>query len=121
MNSPTLSKDALVNIGKVISVRGRNVDVLVSKAKNSAIMLYEGEIIRNVSVGGYVKIGKGFSELVGKIDGEFTSEDKNYDSKFYKSERDKIRRVLNISLVGYFEGNVFRQGVKELPLIDNEC
>lgn len=121
MNSKILSKDALLNIGKVISVRGRNVDVLVSKAKNSAIMLYEGEIIRNVSVGGYVKIGKGFSELVGKIDGEFTTEEKNYDSRSYKSERDKIRRVLSISLIGYFEANNFKQGIKELPLIDNEC
>lgn len=121
MNNKVLSRDALLNIGKVISVKGRNVEVLVSKAKNSAILLYEGEIIRNVSVGSYVKIGKGFNELIGKIDGEYTSEEKNYDSKFYKSERDKIRRVLSISLIGYVQRNDFKQGVKELPLIDNEC
>jgi DNA helicase HerA-like ATPase len=121
MNQQILSKDALLNIGKVISVKGRNVEVLVSKAKNSAILLYQGELIRNVSVGGYVKIGKGFNELVGKIDGEYTTEEKNYNSKSYKSERDKIRRILNISLIGYLEGRNFKQGVKELPLIDNEC
>jgi DNA helicase HerA-like ATPase len=121
MSQQILSKDALLNIGKVISVKGRNVEVLVSKAKNSAILLYQGELIRNVSVGGYVKIGKGFNELVGKIDGEYTTEEKNYGSKSYKSERDKIRRILSISLIGYLEGRNFKQGVKELPLIDNEC
>ncbi len=113
--------DAILNIGKVIAVRGRTVDVLVNKAKNTSILLYEGEIINNVSVGGYVKIGKGFSELVGKIDGEFVSEDKNFVSKSYRNEKDKIRRILNISLLGYFDGGNFRQGIKELPLIDNEC
>jgi len=113
--------DAVLSIGKVIAVRGRTVDVIVSKAKNTSILLYEGEIINNVSVGGYIKIGKGFSELVGKIDGEFVIEDKNVAPKSYRSEKDKIRRILNISLLGYFDGGNFKQGIKELPLVDNEC
>jgi DNA helicase HerA-like ATPase len=121
MNQNMLSKDALLNIGKVVSVKGSNVEVLVSKAKNSAILLYQGELVRNVSVGGYVKIGKGFSELVGKVDGEYVTEDKSYNLKSYRSERDKIKRVLSISLIGYLDGRNFRQGIKELPLIDNEC
>lgn len=110
-----------MNIGKVISVSGRTVEVLVSKTKNSSILLYHGEIVKNVSVGSYIKIGKGFSELIGKIDGEFTTEDKTFDSKSYRSERDKIRRVLSIRLLGYLQGREFKQGIKELPLIDNEC
>jgi hypothetical protein len=121
MNQNMLSKDALLNIGKVISVKGSNVEVLVSKAKNSAILLYQGELVRNVSVGGYVKIGKGFNELVGKVDGEYVTEDKSYNLKSYRSERDKIKRILSISLIGYLVGRNFRQGIKELPLIDNEC
>lgn len=121
MTQNTLSKDALLNIGKVVSVSGSNVEVLVSKAKNSAILLYQGELVRNVSVGGYVKIGKGFNELVGKVDGEHVTEDKSYNLKAYRSERDKIRRILSIRLIGYLEGRNFKQGIKELPLIDNEC
>jgi hypothetical protein len=116
-----LELDAVLSIGKVISVKGRAVEVLVNKSKNSSILLYEGEIIRNVSVGSYLKIGKGFSELVGKIDGEFVTEDKMFVAKGYMNQKDKIKRILNISLLGYFENGEFKQGIRELPLIDNEC
>lgn len=116
-----LSRDALLNIGKVISVQGRTIEVLVSKSKNSAVLLFEGEIIRNVSVGGYVKIAKGFGELIGKIDGEYISEDRSAQDKYYRHEKDRIKRILSISLLGYFEGAEFRQGIRELPLIENEC
>ncbi len=121
MQTKKLSLDVVLNIGKVISVKGRTVDVLVSKTKNASILLYEGKIIKNVSVGGYIKIGKGFTELVGKIDGEYITEDNNILNKPYKHEKEKINRVLNISLLGYFENSEFKQGLKELPLIDNEC
>lgn len=120
MNS-LIERDALLNIGKVIAVKGRIVDVLVNKSKNSSVLLYEGQIIRNVSVGSYIKIGKGFSELIGKIDGEYTTEEKNFQYKEYRQEKERIRRILSISLLGYFERNQFQQGIKELPLIENEC
>lgn len=121
MNKIQLELDAVLSIGKVISVKGRSIEVLVNKSKNSSILLYDGEIIKNVSVGSYLKIGKGFSELVGKIDGEYITEDKIFVKKDYMHEKDKIKRILNISLLGYFETGVFKQGIKELPLIDNEC
>jgi hypothetical protein len=113
--------DTILKIGKVISVKGRQIEVLVDKTKNTSHLLFNGELIKNVSVGSYIKISKGFQEIVGKIDGEFISEDKNFASKEYKHERDKNKRILNISLLGYFDVSLFKQGIKELPLIDNEC
>jgi len=116
-----LSLDAILNVGKVISVKGRTIEVLVNKSKNSSIVQYNGEIIKNVSVGSYIKICKGFEELVGRIEGEYITEDQNFKKRSYKQEKEKIKRVLNISLLGYFENQNFKQGVKVLPLIDNEC
>jgi DNA helicase HerA-like ATPase len=113
--------DLILKIGNVISVKGRRVEVLVDKTKNSSHLLFNGELIKNVSVGSYIKISKGFQEIIGKIDGEFISEDKKISSKEYKHERDKNKRILNISLLGYFDVSIFKQGIKELPLIDNEC
>jgi DNA helicase HerA-like ATPase len=115
------SLGSILKIGKVISVKGRQVEVLVDKTKNTSHLLYNGELIKNVSVGSYVKISKGFQQLVGKIDGEYISEDKTFSSKEYKHERDKNKRILNLSLLGYFDVSIFKQGIKELPLIDNEC
>jgi DNA helicase HerA-like ATPase len=121
MNDDSLLKDSIFKIGKVISVDGRMIKVKVDKSKNSSSLLYKGELLKNISVGGYVKITKGFTKIIGKVDGEFVTEDKEFAEKSYKNDGDKINRTLNISLLGFFEGQEFERGIKELPLIDNEC
>ncbi|NGM65431.1 ATP-binding protein [Sphingobacterium sp. SGR-19] len=113
--------ESILKIGSVSEVKGKNIIVKVDKNKNAPHLLYNGRIIKNVSVGSYIKIGKGYNEIIGKIEGEFISEDKNLDNNNYTNHKNIIKRFLNITLVGYIENNVFRQGLKELPLIDNDC
>jgi len=84
-------------------------------------LLYKGELLKNISVGGYIKITKGFTKIVGKVDGEFTHEDPIFSKKEYGSDKEKISRVLAVSLLGFFNGNDFERGIKELPLVGNEC
>ncbi len=115
------SLESILKVGTVTSVKGRFVEVSVDKSKNASHLLFNGEIIKNVSVGSYVKISKGFEQLIGKIDGEYITEDKNFAKKEYAHKKDLIKRILSISLLGYFEGTNFKQGIKELPLIENEC
>jgi hypothetical protein len=67
-----------------------------------------------------VKIVKGFVEIIGKVEGEYTTRDKVYSPEYHKDE-ELISRFLDISLYGHFEGGHFRQGIKEMPLIDNQC
>lgn len=121
MNDKHTLKDSIFKIGKVISVKGRAVDIKVDKTKNTSHLLYKGELLKNISVGGYVKIIKGFTKIVGKVEGEYINEDKYFSKKEYGSEKEKISRVLNISLLGFFSEKEFERGIKELPLIDNEC
>ena len=109
-------------IGKVVSVEGRTIRVKVDKTKNTSHLIYKGELLRNVSVGGYIKILKGFTKIIGKVEGEFVAEDKFYaKDKGYRSERDIVDRVLTVSLLGFFDGERFERGIKEMPLVDNEC
>lgn len=122
MNPDQITDDCIFTIGKVISVKGRTIEVKVDKTKNTSHLLYKGELIRNISVGGYVKITKGFTNIIGKVEGELITEDKLYAQKRgYANEKDKIDRVLTVSLLGFFKGKQFERGIKELPLIDNEC
>lgn len=116
-----MNSNSALHIGKVEAVRGRTIEIRVHKSKNVSHLLFNGQIIKGVSVGSYVKVCKGFEELIGKIDEEFITEDKLISQKDYKQEREKIKRILRVSLIGYFEKSVFKQGVKELPLIDNEA
>ncbi|WP_443946009.1 ATP-binding protein [Pedobacter sp. AW1-32] len=113
--------DSILRIGAVSEVKGKNILVKVDKNKNAPHLLFDGKVVKNVSVGSYVKIAKGYNEIIGKIEGEFISEDKDIEDNNYFNNRNKIKRFLNVILVGYVEKSVFRQGLKELPLIDNDC
>jgi len=115
-----LTRESIFIIGRVFSVDGRIVKIRLNKNKNQSHLLYAGKTVKNISVGGYVKIVKGFVNIIGKVDGEYTSEEKYFNRKYNKEET-KINRMLQVSLFGHFEGSRFKQGIKEMPLIDNEC
>jgi len=121
MNSEHILKDSIFKIGEVVSVDGRKVKVSVNKLKNTSHTIYKGELLKNISVGSYIKIIKGFTKIIGKVEGEFIDEDKRYIEKEYKKESDKIRRTLVVSMLGFFKGNRFERGIKELPLVYDEC
>jgi DNA helicase HerA-like ATPase len=121
MQVDQMPEDAIFKIGKVISVDGRLVRVKVDRAKNTSHLVYKGQLIKNVAVGGYIKIAKGFTSMIGKVDGEFVEEEKQLRDKPYVSEKEKIDRTLYVKLLGFFEGATFKRGIKELPLVDNEC
>ncbi len=121
-NEAQILEDSIFKIGKVISVDGRIVRVKVDKVKNTSHLLYRGTLLKNVSVGGYIKIIKGFTKIVCKVDGEYTTEDKNFSDKTnYTNDKQKINRILNVSLLGFFNEEAFERGIKEMPLVDNEC
>ena len=121
MNDKHAIKDSILKIGKVTSIDGRDVTIKVDKAKNTSHLLFNGELVKNISVGGYIKIIKGFTVIVGKVKGENINEDQYYSKKKYKHEKEKINRNLSVSLLGFFGEKGFERGIKELPLIDNEC
>lgn len=113
--------NSIFRIGQVVSVEGQSVKVKVDKGKNTSSILYKGQIIQNIAVGGYIKIKKGFSEMIGKIEGESITEEKDFAKSAYKSSKEKINRILNIKILGFIENGAFQRGIKELPLLDNTC
>jgi len=120
LDHEVLEQDAVFRVGRVVSVEGRQVRVAVDKLKNSSHLLFKGGIVRNVAVGSYLKIVKGFSELIAKVDGEVIAEDRAASS-VYRRGIDAMSRQLQVSLIGYIEGGRFERGVREMPLLDNEC
>lgn len=118
-NHELLTRDAVFRVGEVVGIQGRTVRIRVDKAKNGAHLIYQGKLLRNVGVGGYLKITKGFAELVAKVDGEEVAEARGDDG--YRSSRDRVERILTVSLIGFISSGQFRRGVRELPLVGNEC
>lgn len=118
MTDSFILKNSIFRIGEIYSVDGRTVTILVDKDKNLSHILYKGELIKNVSVGGYIKILKGFTRIIAKVESEYLKENKNVD-KEYHHKSEEINRFLLVKLIGYFEGNKYYKGVKEVPLIGN--
>ena len=117
-----LLKKSIFRIGEVSSVDGREVSVRVDQEKNRSHILYRGELLSNVSVGGYVKLIKGFNGLIGKIEREYVKEDQAVSkSPEYAQPEERFVRFLSVKMLGYFSGDKYRKGIKELPLIGNEC
>lgn len=122
-------QDQLVNnsvftIGSVFSVKGKDIIVKVNKDKNLPHLFFNGRTIKNVSVGlsNYIKIIKGFTEIICKVEGEYLEEDKYQTSKKYTNEKQKINRFLNVSVFGFYDNDQkFQHGIKEMPLIGGEC
>ena len=119
-SSATCIHDSVFRIGVVCSVNGREVKVRVDRNKNSSHLFYKGTLIKNVSVGSYVKILKGFVPIIGKVEAEYIIE-ANEDIKELVNHEDANNRTLVVKLIGFIDGNHFVRGINELPLIDNEC
>lgn len=112
--------NSVFRVGVVCSVDGREVKVRMDRNKNASHLIYRGQLIKNVSVGSYVKILKGFMPIIGKVETEYIVENKNNERPIHSAE-DSINRILIVKLIGYIDGLRFRRGINELPLIDNEC
>lgn len=114
-------KDSIFRIGEVYAVRGREITVKVDHNKNLSHILYQGELIKNVSVGSYLKIKKGFCRLVAKVESEMLCENKQLDDKSYHSHQEALSRQLIVKVIGYFENGKYFKGIKEVPLIGDGC
>lgn len=110
-------------IGQVIEVRGQKLRIRVFENKNSNILIYQGQIIKNVSVGSFVKIPKGFSNIIGRIEGEYIQETtpaSNNHSRFTR-ESETIDRIIEVSIMGVLNEGRFQRGLIDIPLVFSDA
>lgn len=120
-NNEIVITQSIFKIGKVLSVNGREVRIRVDKQKNLPHIIYKGTLVKNVSVGSYVKIINGYSTFIAKVDNEYIQYDNTNIKADYTSTEDLIYRVLVVNLIGYMTPDRFVKGIKQMPLIDNDC
>lgn len=116
-----MKRDAVLRVGEVTEVSGQNVVVRVDRNKNASDLLFDGDVLKNISVNSFVEIRKGFTSLIGKVDGERLDDITLRNPPPPLQRTDKNRRFLQVSLAGFIEpSGKFRGGLRELPLIGNE-
>lgn len=120
-NEAIISEQSIFRIGEVVSITGREVKIAVDKEKNLPHIFFYGKLIKNVSVGSYLKILNGFDILIAKIETEFINQDNSQEAVNYEEQGHHIKRVLCASLIGYMTNSGFVKSVKTLPLVGNEA
>ena len=120
MSDARLQKEAVLRIGEVTAVSGRRISVGIDADKNLSELFFDGDLIRNVAVGSYVDIRKGFISLIGRVEGENAAPDLKYGDEGKPVAQ--VKRTLTVALVGFLDrSGTFFGGTKELPLVGNEA
>ena len=114
--------DSSLIVARVVEVRGTKIRARVYGDKNEAFLFHDGQLIRNVSVGGYVKIPCGFDHIYGRIEGEIQSELNNAQDGYSARTMggSQIERVIEISVFGVRRGDKFDRGITVLPLVSSD-
>ncbi len=107
-----------LKIGEVSEVQGKAVKAGVYSDKNTEYLNYDGTVLKNVGIGSFVLIRKGFNNIIGKVEGEYIKELSNNERE-YVQMGNEINRIISISILGGFVRDRFIHGLTELPLIGN--
>lgn len=114
--------DSSLIVARVVEVRGTKIKARVHGDKNEAYLFNRGTLIRNVSVGGYVKIPCGFDQIIGRIEGEVQSEQRTTatGNSSRTMEGSTVERIIEISVFGVKRGDKFDRGITILPLVSSD-
>lgn len=107
-----------LKIGEVSEVQGKTIKAGVYSDKNTEYLNYNGTILKNVGIGSFVLIRKGFNNIIGKVDGEYIKESASNERE-YATMGNSINRIISISILGGWARGKFIHGLTELPLIGN--
>ena len=106
----------VLKIGEVCEVFGRIIKAGIYANKNTEYLNFDGAVVKNISIGSYVLIRKGFSNIIGKVEGEYMKEE---FSETPLQNKKTINRLVGIGILGAIENNRFVHGVTNLPMIGN--
>lgn len=114
----------LLLIGEVTEVRGTKVKVRVYGQANEASVFYHGELVRGVSVGGYLRLPCGYDDVIGVAEGDYQQESRAVASEGADGREAPgayLERYVDVSVFGSFSSGRFSRGVEVLPLVRSKA
>ena len=114
----------LLLIGEVTEVRGTKVKVKVYSQANEASVFYHGELVRGVSVGGYLRLPCGYDDVIGVVEGDYQQESRAVASEGADGREAPgmyLERYVDVSVFGSFSSGRFSRGVEVLPLVRSKA
>ncbi|MFJ7371414.1 ATP-binding protein [Lysinibacillus sp. NPDC098008] len=108
-----LAEKAFSKIGKVFEINGRNVIVKVDSHLRKSNLFHNGNIYKNIGIGGLMKIEKDYIVIIGKVIKEYLKEIRVQDNIIEE-------RFLELSVIGNIYQGKLKRGLAELPNLFNE-
>lgn len=108
-----------IKIGKVVEISGVNIQIETIDFYNDLTLIHNFEVYDGVTVGQYIGIIRGPYLLACRIEREYLI-DSLKDPMNEKSSIGRIRRRLEVKLLGYFENGEFQIGVMAYPMVYND-
>lgn len=117
-----VTDDSLL-VGEVSEVHGARLKVRIYADANEAHTFFRGEVVRGVSVGGYIKIPCGYDNVIGIIEGDYQQESRvireTADSRVAPGQT--IERFVDVSVFGVMSKDRFDRGISTLPLVKSKA
>ena len=110
---------ALLRIGSVTAVKTSGIEITVDADKNEPSILYNGDIIDNVTIGKDLVIHRGYRKLVVRVEEEYLTEDRQWRDDEYHRDEDRYTRTLRAILQGELIDGTFERGRTIVPMIGN--
>src|SRR5690554_5154325 len=98
-------------IGEVVSVKGVNIVVEVYEESNKETLFYDGEKFKGVSIREHILVKRGFKNIVALVQGEYL------DERITTDDGKQFVRKVELRPIGYYQGEMFNEGIKFLPMI----
>lgn len=127
MTAHTGTEISSLRIGTVTAVRGRRIEITVDVDKNDSSLIFQGEIISNVSIDSFLIVRRGYAHLVVQVEEEELVENNAWENSAYQRDVDRNTRILKTALLGEFQTDTsvspfqtrFVSGTQTSPLIGN--
>lgn len=101
-----------VQVGEVISVRGLKIILKIYDESNKDTIFFEGDKYKGISIREYIRIQRGFIDIICIVEGEYLDE-----NSFDDNNNPKYIRRVEVKPIGYFHDGTFNDGIKYLPMI----
>lgn len=106
-----------IRVGEVIAVHGTKLVLKINEQSSKETLFYKGEKYKGVSIREYLSIQRGFRDIICIVEGEYLDESR---TEVHDGQQTYVRKV-EARPIGYFDGSGFTQGIKYLPMIQDQA
>lgn len=106
-----------IRVGEVIAIHGTKIILKIDEQSSKETLFHAGEKYKGVSIREYLSVQRGFRDIICMVEGEYLDETR---LEMRDGKPTYIRKV-EAKPIGFFDRGGFTQGIKYLPMIQDQA